>query len=253
MIDYLYDGSFEGFLTCIYHHYATQKASGIFPQERYQRSLLVPSKVVSADEDLARRVYCGIAKKISQYDLGVVYKVFLSSAPNKETMLLHYICLGFSQGRDVNKLHGNPVVFEVQKIERQVNYEIHRYKGLIRFSVLANKVMYSTIEPDHDVLEFLAPHFSDRFRNDPFVIWDKKRKKALISAEGKWYISDFIEKDLPGPDETELDYRRLWRNYFDHIAIKERTNRKCQKNFMPVRYWKHLTEMVPDFHEDFTL
>ena len=29
MTDYLYDGTFEGILTCIYHHYYTDKATGI--------------------------------------------------------------------------------------------------------------------------------------------------------------------------------------------------------------------------------
>ena len=29
MQDYLYDGTFEGFLTCVYHHYYTEPAAGI--------------------------------------------------------------------------------------------------------------------------------------------------------------------------------------------------------------------------------
>ncbi|MBR6500664.1 MAG: DUF4130 domain-containing protein [Firmicutes bacterium] len=28
------------------------------------------------------------------------------------------------------------------------------------------------------------------------------------------------------------------------MAIKERTNPSCQRNFMPKKYWEHLTEMV---------
>ena len=35
MIDYLYDGTFEGILTCVYHHYYTEKASNRHIQERY--------------------------------------------------------------------------------------------------------------------------------------------------------------------------------------------------------------------------
>ena len=40
MIDYLYDGTFEGLLTCIYENYYTEKASGIFREEAYQSNLL---------------------------------------------------------------------------------------------------------------------------------------------------------------------------------------------------------------------
>ena len=246
-VDYLYDGTFEGFLTCIYYHYASQKAEGIYPKETYQPNLLVDCKEVFSEEGLARRVYRGIECKISPFDLERVYKVFLSSVPDKENHLLRYLQLGFQLGGNVSRLHGNPIVFEVQKIDRQVGFEVHRYKGLIRFTVLANGVMYSPIEPDHDVLELLAEHFTDRFRDDPFLIHDKKRNKAMIAAGGQWYICDFAASELPVQAVDELDYQRLWCNYFDTIAIKERTNKKCQKNFMPVRYWKHLTEMTPEF------
>lgn len=246
-IDYLYDGTFEGFLTCIYHHYAAQKAEGIYTRDVYQPSLLVESREVVSEEALASRVYRGIEHKISAFDLERIYKVFLSSVPGKENYLLRYLELGFQTGGDISRLHGNPVVFEVQKIDRQVGFEVHRYTGLLRFTVLANGVLYSPIEPDHDVLELLADHFTVRFRNDPFLIHDKKRHKAMVAAEGQWYICEFEEPMMPDKAADEMEYQQLWRNYFDTIAIKERTNKKCQKNFMPVRYWKHLTEMATDF------
>lgn len=249
MVDYLYDGTFEGFLTCVYHHYATEPASGIFHKDTYQPSLLTESKEVLSEEAFANRVYRGIKKNISSFDLERIYKVFLSSSPEKENLLLRYLQLGFQMGGEISRLHGNPIVFDVQKVDRQVGFEVHRYKGLIRFTVLANGVMYSDVEPDHDVLELLADHFTVRFRDDPFIIHDKKRNKAMIAAGGQWYICEFNETSLPNQAKEELDYQRLWRNYFDTIAIKERTNKKCQKNFMPVRYWKHLTEMLPDLSE----
>ena len=37
---------------------------------------------------------------------------------------------------------------------------------------------------------------------------------------------------------------KAWQAYFDHIAIKERENRKLQRQFMPVKIWKNLTEQV---------
>jgi hypothetical protein len=35
----------------------------------------------------------------------------------------------------------------------------------------------------------------------------------------------------------------LWRSYYDTIAIRERLNPKKQRQDMPVKYWKYLTEM----------
>lgn len=256
MVDYLYDGTFEGFLTCIHAHYYEEKASGIYIKESYQASILSRSRAVETDEKKASTVYEAIERKISREDLRRIYRVFRSSDEEKENKLLRYIVLGFAEGPGIRLLHSNPVVFDVQRCERKVSCEIHRILGLARFSALKcgweggsgfagsmREILYCRLEPDHDILEFIADHFSDRLRNEPFIIHDKKRNKAVFAVGGSWYISDFTEAGLPAADSGEKEYRSLWKEYFETIAIKERTNPACQKRFMPVRYWKNLTEM----------
>ncbi len=243
MTDYLYDGTFEGILTCIHHHYYTEKASGIFHREAYQSSLLGGYMDVQTDEFKATVVYEAIEKKISSYDLKRIYKAYLSNDPQKETKILKYIELGFKTGPKISMLHGNPIVFDMQSIEKKISTETERMLQFVRFSVMQGNILYAQIEPDNDVVELTANHFCDRYRNEPFIIHDIKRNKALISYRNSWYISDFTEADVPQISEDENSYRRLWKNYFDNIAIKERTNPRCQKSFMPVRYWKHLTEV----------
>jgi len=243
MVDYLYDGTFEGFLCCVYAHYYEEKANGIFSREQYQATLLGPVREVQTDESKTAKVYDAIENKISPYDLQRIYRVFLSGIEGKETKLLRYIIFGFKHGPKIRLLHGEQIVLDVQQIEQKVTREIHRLMGLIRFTALKGDILYTPIEPDHDVCEFLAKHFCDRFKNDPFIIHDKKRSKALIASGGDWYISEFTSESLPAFSEGENDYQKLWKKYFDIIAIKERTNPRCQKNFMPVRYWKNLTEM----------
>ena len=132
---------------------------------------------------------------------------------------------------------------DAELLEKRVTTEANRFRELLRFSVLKNDILYSEIEPDNNILELLGPHYSDRYKNDPFIIHDVKRSRALIAAGGRWYISEFTKENLPEYHEDESSFRSLWKNYFETIAIKERTNQRCQKNFMPVRYWKHLTEM----------
>ncbi|MCB6993351.1 TIGR03915 family putative DNA repair protein [bacterium 210820-DFI.6.37] len=242
MVDYLYDGTFEGLLTCIYHHYYTEKASGIFHREEYQSTMLGGFMEVETDEKWAVTVYEAIQKKISPYDLKRIYKVFMSDTERKECRILNYVRLGFVKGPSIRLMHGDPIVYPVQQAEQKVNAEVHRLKGLIRFSELEDRILYSPIEPDHDVIEFLAEHFSDRFKNEPFIIHDVKRSKALVAYQGSWYISFFTKENLLPLSEEERDYRRLWKQYFETMAIRERINPRCQKNMMPVRYWKNLTE-----------
>lgn len=250
MVDYLYDGTFEGFLTCVYDHYYVEKASGIYREEAYQASLLSGTRCVETDEKKASTVYAAIEKKISREDMRRIYRVFLSSDEDKENMLLRYILLGFKTGSEISLLHSHPVVFAVQRCEQKVSIEMHRIKGLARFSALRNgaagdngrELLYCCIEPDHNILEIIADHFADRLKNDPFIIHDKTRNRAVFAQGGSWYISGFTDKELPLLGDGECEYRDLWKKYFETIAIQERINPSCQKRFMPVRYWKNLTE-----------
>ena len=44
------------------------------------------------------------------------------------------------------------------------------------------------------------------------------------------------------PGETELDYRRLWRRFYDTVSIEGRYHPKCRMTHMPKRYWNTMTE-----------
>ena len=47
------------------------------------------------------------------------------------------------------------------------------------------------------------------------------------------------------PDERERQYRRLWRAFFETVAIRERTNPRCQNTHLPKRYRAMMTEFQP--------
>ena len=246
MQDYLYDGTFEGLLTCVYHHYYTEKASGIFPADEYQRNMLSRCFEVATDKEKAGRVYAAIESRISKYDLRRVYKAFRSEVDDKEMKILNYLVLGFRVGGRISRIHAHEAVIPIQDAERRVARDIDKYLGLVRFEECQNGIMYGVIEPDTDVIEFIAVHFSDRFRNEPFILHDAVRNKAVIAHCGRWYISSFTEKDIPAKGRDDKEFRQLWRTYFEHIAIKERLNPELQRNILPKKYWKHLTEMQPD-------
>jgi probable DNA metabolism protein len=265
-MNYLYDGSFEGFLTCVFEHYYTEKADGIFLEGAYQLDLTRRAASLATDPAKAERVYAAIHDKISVWDAERIYRVHCTSEPEKEMHCLRYIELGFRIGGRLRLMHGDDVVLAVQKAEQRLGTEVNRLLGLVRFSekLIATspqakqgggsaasqsrgdgtrKILYASIEPDNDCLEFLAPHFSDRLKEEPFLIHDLRRGKALASYRKQWDIAELPADAgfLETPDEAV--YAELWRKYFDVMAIRERTNPRCQRNFLPTRYRKHLTEM----------
>ena len=253
MLDYIYDGSFDGLLTAIWHHYYTDRAASICTEDRYQPNFLQDSFVVRTEPAKADRVYNAIREKISLLDLRSVYRAWLSCDPNKEMIILRYVVLGFKHGHRTYSLHGNPVVADFQGILHKISQEQERMMQFVRFSVIRlpedmvknhSEILYARIEPDNDCLELVARHFCDRFHKESFIIHDVGRDKALIADNGRWYISAFKLKQAPEASLQEKQFRQLWKEYFDHIAIMERKNTRCQNNFIPDRYRKHLTEII---------
>lgn len=88
MLDYLYDGTFEGLLTCIYHHYYTDRASDICRRSCYQPNLLGGYLEVETDELKAVTVYEAIERKISTYDRSLSTYETISSAHWRAFFLL---------------------------------------------------------------------------------------------------------------------------------------------------------------------
>ncbi|MBQ9060903.1 MAG: TIGR03915 family putative DNA repair protein [Firmicutes bacterium] len=244
MIDYIYDGSFDGLLTVIWHHYYTDRAAGIFTEDRYQPSFLQGSRNVMTDPQKADRVYRAIRQKISEHDLRSVYRAYLSCDPEKEIKILRYVVLGFKLGHRTFSLHSDPVVADFQAILKKISKEQERMMQFVRFSVMEGDILYARIEPDNDVIELAAPHFCDRFHRERFIIHDVGRDKAVLASSGRWLVSAFALSQAPKASAEERDFRQLWKTYFDHIAILERTNARCQNNFIPDRYRKHLTEIT---------
>lgn len=238
---YLHDGDFDGFLTCIHHHYYDQNAIGIYESKSYQPMLLEEIKYIETDEVKAKAVHDALVKKFSEHMYTNVYNTFLSNEYHKDTYLLDYLKLAFKHGYDTERLRSVEAIYRVQKISRRVGFEKHRFLGLIRFSDLGT-CLYAKFEPDNNLITLLAEHFADRLRDERFIIHDLKRKTAVIGYKGKWLLTDFdkvIKDDLL---KEEVFFRTLWKQYFEAIGIEGRKNLKLQQSFVPLKYRKHLVE-----------
>lgn len=240
-MDYLYDGTFDGLLTCVYYSYYEEKADGIYPEENYQYNLLNPCRVVKTDPSLAGRVYDAVENKISGKSLRRVFYVFLSNHPLKENLILKYLQLGFKLGPKIDNLHTHPHVLPVRETAKKVSVEAHRFLGILRF-IDTGSFLYAVLEPDHNIIILLADHFADRLANEHFIIHDKKRNLAVIYDTKEWYLTDFrMDQDIPVTQE-EAFYQELWAKFFVKMGIEGRLNKRLQAQFVPYRYRHNLVE-----------
>jgi len=251
-MDYLYDGTFDGFLTCIYHNYYDEAADGIYPREFYQPSLMNRWMLVTPDQQHAARVYQAIEEKMAGDSLHNIYYAFLAQYPNKETIILNYIRLGFRMGSTIDSYHTHPHVQPLHKIARKVTAEVHRFLGLLRFSD-NGRFLHARLAPDHNILPMLADHFAERLKHERWIIEDEKRNQAVIydgfsrpkgSRQRHWYII-CLDDPLNCEAGAEDPYQELWKLYFNRIAIESRRNLRLQAQFVPRRYRKNLLEFEP--------
>lgn len=131
------------------------------------------------------------------------------------------------------------------KIFRLVSHEAHRFKGFTRFKELENKVLFATISPDNNILPIISKHFQKRLKNELWIIKDENRNIISLYDKKKYYIINgdeikFFDIKLSN-EENNLEI--LWKTFYKTIAIKERTNKHCQMNFMPKKYWQNIIEM----------
>jgi len=130
-----------------------------------------------------------------------------------------------------------------EQISLKVAGERHRLMGLLRFQLLQKNIYYAAIEPDHNIVELLAPHFAARMSDQNWVIHDVRRDLAAIYNQEEWIATRFTLQQRLELAQEEDYYRELWKQYHQAISIKSRTNPRLQRQCMPQRYWKHLVEM----------
>ncbi|MCW2278346.1 TIGR03915 family putative DNA repair protein [Heliophilum fasciatum] len=252
MLQYRYDGSFEGLLTAVFEAYRRREfPEQICSEEEASLGLFTEPVVITTDPAKAERVYRSIGERISPQALHHVTYAFLSELPGREDAVLGYLRLGWQVGSAVDACLTEDAVAEVHRLSAKVRHERHRLLGLIRFRLLPGDVYYAPVSPDHQVVALLAPHFAERLADQRWVIHDLKRGLAVMYTARKWIVTDIGGTPWGGADlsvqvvaEDEALFQQLWQGYFTNIAVEGRTNRKLQRRCMPKRYWPYLIEKV---------
>lgn len=239
---YSYDGSFEGLMCCVFECFERKEIpEAVISGELFQLSFSEIREIETSSEK-ANRVTRAIPLKISSYSFDTVRKMFLSYVENKDLLIVEFLCKGFKYGRKIENMLADDTVNAVNKAVFHCTHEAHLLKGFIRFSDY-NGYLAAVIEPKNKVIPLLAAHFTDRFRNENFIIYDCTHKMALIYFSHRAEIAENIDFELPASNAQEEYYRELWKCFYRTIGIKERYNPRCRMNLMPKRFWSNMTEM----------
>ncbi len=256
MVVYLFDNTLDGLLTAVFDSFFLKQQEVTLLAEGEQLSLFgdEPYRVVT-DGEKAERVWKGLEKQLSKEGMHMITVSWLSEERALNQPLFNFICKVFRL--NVNGLERNASdedVLAVRNTCRRVLYEALRMKQFIRFQKAKDDTYLAVVSPDHNVLSLVTDHFSDRFNDQSWLIYDAKRHYGYF-YDGKAVIHVTFEDEASLPFDLssgKMDadilsgndkiFQELWRTYFKAICIKERMNPKKQLSDMPRRYWKYMTE-----------
>lgn len=257
MVIYQYDKTLEGFLTAVFHAYARK----VFPDRLIGEGELPPlfcEEVfhVYTDEAKADRVWKGLERKAGSREmLAGLAACWLSELPEVDMLLFRYVRKLFDYRGNFSFNLGDADVLQVVKIWKKVNQERLRVIQFLRFQQTADGIYFAALKPLYNVLPLTLPHLTDRFADQPWLLYDLKReygyyydlqeaREVRFDEKPSHLVTGKLDEALMGKDEKA--FQQMWQTYFHSIAIKERLNPRLHRQNMPVRFWRYLTEKETD-------
>jgi len=251
MLYYLFDHTFEGLLTAVFDAFSRKENPDRITGNDSATPLFTEAYLVLTDEDRSKRVLDALKKKISKSALQMLFVSFLAESETTYKHIFNYIAKAVVSNKSIELNFGDDDVLELSKTFKKVQNEYTRMKQFVRFQKTSDGMFFGAIEPRYDVIPLCIDFFQDRYADQQWILYDIKRNYGIFYDLHQTQIVRFDELPISLQtgqlqeeklDETEIAFRNLWKDYLKAVTIQERKNLKLQKQHMPVRFWKYLTE-----------
>lgn len=194
----------EGIFTAVYD--AGKSAYGhdhirlevIMPESEQNYTLFSEYVDVQPDPEKMQKVLRTVRSRISETAYEYIMTAAGSRQPDKADVIYHFIVYGFALGRKVTEALHVPWVQRMFEIYRRSRNEAHYYLEFIRFEEISwqgQAVLYAVIEPENEVIDTVASHFTDRLNPEWFIIYDKTHHKAAFHNPGRRWYQRMLEPD----------------------------------------------------------
>ena len=249
---FTYDDDFYALASCIYtawEYNLCHKDEDIRIQKHLftQQNLFSEIIYVKTDMTKAKKVIDSIKSKLSMQTYHTVYTAFLHFKDTGND-IYNFLRTAFKYGSDINYMSGEEIVMKLQKLQTAVKRELHSYLEVTRFEEVYEDFFLARIEPRHNIIAELSTHFQNRMPSLNWIIIDTSRSLALVHPMNKDCYLQILSKDelesFTKLNDINKTYSKLWKVFFNNVAIKERANPKLQRQHCPLRKRKYMTEFM---------
>lgn len=185
-----YDGSFNGFLTAIWHNrnqnYGAQVS--IHKQQPKQASIFEKNHFVLANQGIAQRLWHQLDQK-AKPSARMIYFGFLS----EKSYLIQGLFQVLSQV-DYDKIGIDPELYnELLKASQAVEKEKRKWETQIELRKGSSNLWYAELNPRYNIIPLLSRYLKKRYTGNDWFLWDNRRKYGLLCSQG---VCTFTKKRI---------------------------------------------------------
>jgi DNA polymerase len=192
-------------------------------------------------------------EQVTERKVGVVPQRFIDWAEAgichtdpERFALLYRLLWRLQKDKGLMEARSDPDVGRLDRRVSAVRRDAHKLKAFLRFKSVADdsglERFVAWFEPEHYVLERVAPFFVRRFTGMMWAIVTPYRS-VFWDGESLEFGPGGHKADVPTEDAME----GAWKAYFASIFNPARLKVAMMKSEMPVKYWRNLpeAELIP--------
>jgi probable DNA metabolism protein len=257
-----YDGTFQGLLSVIYDIYYLKIRDPQIVSRFRNNEVIMFGDCIYCDCDFAKakKVHSKINSLTANNEINFLYTCFLSENIEIEQLIYQYCKNLIATDGKSSKDYGLDCTLKLRTILKNVTRESHRMKAFVRFQEIEEGLYFANCTPDFDVLPLISKHFTNRYQDQKWIIYDLSRVYGIyynlkscqtinIAFDNAALLNGLNNSTNRSTlvTDKEVGYSNLWKTYFDKVDIQSRRNMKLHIQHVPKRYWKFLNEKVGQY------
>ena len=240
---FIYDGSFEGFLSLVYDVYYKKITPTSISKTMPNSLILDEIYECEYNETKSLKVLEALKLKFKKENFATILNIFMCDESEFEMALLEYIILGFKEQNNLQNIN-YPSIFEIKNLQKELFRNVHKMSGFLRFEELEDGTLYAKVESKFNLVYFLGQHFAKRFNNQNYFIHDIDRKLVFIHSKEFKGVKKVADFEIPTLSKDEQKFKNLWQTFFESVSIESRKNKKLQQSLVPFLYRTYMSEFI---------
>jgi len=252
MIIFRYDKTWEGLLTAVFDAYSRRQFPDLLLGTEEPGPMFADeSHTLVTDPERAARVWAGLCRRAGRRVRNMLLHVWLSEEQEADALIVRCIKKIFDVRGSVAGDFSDPDMLTAHKTAMAVAREAQFVRMFARLQKTTAGSYFAPVAPKYNALPLAVEYFRDRFADQRWLVYDTRRRYGyyydletvteVTLDDDSHLIEGALGEDIIAADERA--FQQAWRGYHKALSIKERTNPRLQRQHMPYRFWKYLTEM----------